>query len=203
MWTFSNLKRNSSRRSGWSTVRTRPESTLWDVGVLPAFPFVPAQRAIRSDSLAHRARKPGLLIDEGPTGRPFAVTCHHSESNCRPVGPLTFRCFRFQGRWPWLLELLALWAETKNPAPETRSSSWTGSKVVSVVDVQQFQELSEVWRKLDHHNSSSSMPSCARAAPQLSACATIELYQIHQSHRRPSTRFDQCGRLRYRSCFAE
>ena len=55
--------------------------------MFPAFRLVPAQRAIRSDSLAHRARKPGLLIDKGPTGRPFAVTCHHSGSNCRPVGP--------------------------------------------------------------------------------------------------------------------
>ena len=96
--------------------------------VLPAFRFVPAQRAIRSDSLAHRARKPCLLISKGPTGRPFAVKGHHSESNCRPVGTSTSGGFRFQGRWPWLFELLALWAETKK-ARKPRSSSWTGSKV--------------------------------------------------------------------------
>jgi hypothetical protein len=81
--------------------------------LLPAFSFVPAQRAIRFDSLAHRARKPDLMISKGPTGRPFAVKDHRSESNCRPVGPSTSGCFRFQGRWPWLFELLALWAETK------------------------------------------------------------------------------------------
>ena len=87
-------------------------------GVLPALPFVPAQRAIGSDSLAHRARKPSQLISKGPTGRRFAVKGHHSESNCRPVGPSTSGCYRFQGRWPWLFELLALWAETKNQAPK-------------------------------------------------------------------------------------
>ena len=61
------------------------------------FSFFPAQRAIRSDSLAHRARKPVLMISKGPTGRPFAVMDHGLESNCRPVGPST-SCFVFASR---------------------------------------------------------------------------------------------------------
>ena len=48
-----------------------------------AFPFVPIQRAIRSECLAHQARKPTVLISKGPTARPSTARCHHSESNCR------------------------------------------------------------------------------------------------------------------------
>ena len=65
--------------------------------MFPAFRLVPAQRAIRSDSLAHRARKPDLTISKGPTGRPFAVKDHRLESNCRPLGPST-SCFVFASR---------------------------------------------------------------------------------------------------------
>jgi hypothetical protein len=102
--------------AGQENERVKNRSRINCVGCmsLPTFSFVPAQRAIRFDSLAHRARKPVQMISKGPTGRPFAVKDHHSESNCRPVGPSTSGCFRFQGRWPWLFELLALWAETKN-----------------------------------------------------------------------------------------
>ena len=65
--------------------------------MFPAFRFVPAQRSIRSDSLAHRARKPALTISKGPTGRPFAVKDHRLASNCRPLGPST-SCFVFASR---------------------------------------------------------------------------------------------------------
>ena len=73
---------------------------------------VSAQRAIRSNSLAHRARnrRPvDCLRANGPTVR------HTARAN-RMAGPLGLddrEDAKFLGRWPGLLELLALWAETQ------------------------------------------------------------------------------------------
>ena len=36
------------------------------------------------------------------------------EMNCRPVGPQIFQQLS-QGRWPWLYERMALWAEIQGP----------------------------------------------------------------------------------------
>ncbi len=50
----------------------------------------------------------------------------------------------------------------------------TDHQIVNVVAIQQSQEFFEVWRKLDHHNSSPEGPSCAEAdVPQFVHTTTV------------------------------
>ena len=81
-------------------------------GPLGRIQCVSAQRAISSNSLAQRARNTGHTHTKGPTGRPF----DSPPFNRRMTGPLGLDNrgdAKFLGRWPRLLELLALWAETQ------------------------------------------------------------------------------------------
>jgi len=91
--------------------------------VLPAFPFVPAPRAIRftrtrTQSVGRYAYSmvPGCCEYE----HEYRFTEHEYEDGKELVG-------NDKGRWPWLLELLALWAETKGKRQKHGVVLWTGS----------------------------------------------------------------------------
>ena len=60
-------------------------------------------------------------------------------------------------------------------------------EVVSVVAIQQSQELFEVWRKLDHHNSLPEAPSCAEVDVPQFVYTTTASFPALQNRPKPKS----------------
>ena len=76
-------------------------------GIIPALPQFLSLKILRLRA-QHQA------IDTRPNGPAIP---RGLDTNCRPVGPSIVVMDRFLGRWPRLLELLALWAGIANVGP--------------------------------------------------------------------------------------